>query len=193
MRRIAMLLTIALAMGLWQDVSAQGQSESAILPVSAELVASINVLAIEELAFDEVLPGVPKRIRPLNIGGIVTPVIVGSVATGGEALGIFEVSTASVNNANIQLSFVLPSRLVHEEGLGAVPISFTSGDAGWSIVGTIPTTFVLFDPNVGTTAQTSASFASALHVYVGGNISPPTTAAAGVYRGEIVLTVTLMP
>ncbi len=131
---------------------------------------TLEVRGVRSLAFGVVLPGVPRfvpRTDPANSG---------------------EFSIRGPQFSLLLLRLTLPSSLTGP-GAAAMPVSFGSNDAGFSVTGAPGTQFG-FNPNVGGLGlllQSGEGF-----VFLGGTANPIVGQAAGSYVGTVVLTVTVL-
>lgn len=88
--------------------------------------------------------------------------------------------------AEVQLDFInLPAEL--QNGIHAMPVSFSATDAAWRSPGRGGGTPVVFDPTVGTTARIGNS--GQIIVYLGGTVNPPPNQQGGDYVANIDLDV----
>ena len=162
--------TTILALGLLalapQMVEAQvGQGDNASINATATVLAQLTVTGQNDLAFGQVIPGIPSTIAATDVG----------------SAGRFLVSGGG--SSTVQLSFDLPGELDGPES-ATMPITFASDAAGWgetnnSLGGT-------FSPH---TTQQESLVNGDLFVFIGGTVSPANDQAQGEYTGEITLNV----
>jgi hypothetical protein len=135
-------------------------------PASGQGGRPLRVRGERGLTFGVVFPGVSSHI----------------VRT--DPVGSGEFSIRGERFLQVLLQFTLPTSLTGPGGV-AMPVSFGSGDAGYSITTIGAQTG--FDPNVGGTGQLSKNGQGS--VFLGGTAQPTTGQTAGAYTGIVVLTV----
>lgn len=133
-------------------------------PKRVVVVPPLVALAVRDLAFGTVLPGIPSSVSvndPLHTGG-------------------FEITGPAA--ASIRVEFVLPLALV-AGGAAPLPISFGSGDAfaAFSPHGTV------FDPHAPLLGALGP--AGQLFIRLGGTVLPGHSQAGGAYAATITMTV----
>ncbi len=154
----------AAALGVLAGGAAVARAQSAALQAVAQVRPALTVLALRDLDFGSVLPGVPKTI-----------------AVSGSASGRFRVDGEA--NAQITLTFTLPSDLA--SGSDLLPIGAWTGyhnNAPNTSSGTS------FTPSGAPTAA-QLSPAGRQFVWVGATVTPAPVQASGTYGATIVLTV----
>jgi hypothetical protein len=127
----------------------------------------VRAKTLQGLSFGNLLAGVPSTVQrndPLNAGQL-------------------EVSGAK--NSDLLISFILPGAMSGPAG-ASIPLSFGPGSAGYSLTRSINDQ-IGFDPTVPTLITLPSNGKAG--VFLGGTATPPPSAAAGSYAGEIVLTV----
>ena len=135
----------------------------------SRLVAQ-KVLRLSDLTFTRVIAGVPLTIRP-------------SDATAAK----FRI-TPDKGNATLQVVFSLPASLAGSSPRATpLPISFSASSAIWSENPSI-SGGTAFDPAAGLSVPVQNR--SAIYVWIGGTVQPPSTQAGGDYTGTITVTAT---
>jgi len=146
-----------------------------LMALGAALVASPmdlhaqTVVGIQNLAFGNVVPGVPTSVLKTD------PVRSGQIRISGA--GFFR---------SVTVRFTLPTVMNGPSG-ATMPITFLNTDAGISWQSTI-TTQTTFDPNA---PFTYTLWLGAGMVYLGGRVNPSPAQLGGTYAGTIILTVIL--
>jgi hypothetical protein len=133
-------------------------------PVPVIIVPPLTALALSDLTFGTVLPGIPSAVSvrdPLHAG-------------------LFEIQGPA--NASVRVEFVLPTALVSDEG-ALLPISFGYGD-GSAVFGGRS---LQFDPHAPVIAALGSD--GRLFIRLGGTVRPGRPQAGGAYHATIPLTV----
>lgn len=164
-RSIKTIFTAALVLGLSSGVLAQN-SDNDNISASADVIAALSVTGDNDLTFGDVSPGVNKSVAP-------------DAATA----GLFTVSGGA--DASVELQFsTLPSTL--SDGTNTLPISYTAnyGDSYNAANDFTPSEGAAFSgsPTIPTDGD--------MNVYLGGQVTPAGTQAAGNYSATITLTAT---
>lgn len=182
---VALILTVSLS----PVAFAQGGSDAGQTTVDAVVLSGVTVTPNVNVNFDNVIPGVSKRLRPVFAAGAMVPVVTGSPITTAETMGDFSVAVTGPSTQNVAISFILPSELLATGGLGgAIGLQFGAGDAGALVTGSL--TGLIFDPNVGATVPAGAT---GFNVYIGGQVNPPANAVADAYQAQLTMIATLLP
>jgi hypothetical protein len=130
----------------------------------------LSATGVRNLAFGDVLPGVPNTVQPTDV----------------TRSGQFDIGGPSL--AQVEITFALPTALAGGGG-ATTPISFGATSAGYSANGSIASQ-VPFDPRVPFRASLSALGRGT--AFVGGLLAPPGTQSAGSYSGSVSVTVALV-
>lgn len=145
------------------------------LPVAPAALAAqagppLRVTPLQALAFGDVFPGLPEQVLRTD------PLRAGQYRIQGR------------RNAEVQLTFVLPSQL-QGPGTAQLPITFAPDDAGYGF-GNSPTGQSGFDPNSSITFRLpgTGSAPRAL-ISLGGTLFPAASQPAGDYSAPATLTV----
>lgn len=129
-----------------------------------------TVLRLSDLTFTRVIAGVPLTVRP-------------SDATAAK----FKI-TPNKGAQTLQLVFSLPATLAGSAaGATPMPIVFSANSAIWSENASI-SGGTTFDPAAGLSVPLSNR--SAIYVWIGGTVRPPSAQAGGDYTGTIMVTAT---
>lgn len=158
--RKAFLLSAAL---LAAPAVAQAQV-SGNISAQATVLQPLVVTGANTLDFGNVFPGVNK-----------------SVAVTDATAGRFDVT--GVASSNVELTFTLPANL-SDGGVNTMPITAWTGNHN----GTNSPTGTGFTPSGAATAA-ALSGAGALFVFVGATVQPAGAQVAGLYTGQVDLTV----
>ncbi len=156
MRNSIIAFAAAALLALPGAVSGQNTADIQAL---AEVLSPIDVTAVADLNFGQVLPGVPTVVAP-------------GAATG----GAFTVSGAA--DQDVIVDFTLPTELT--AGALTMPVSFDAGYGDGA-----PSTGL--DPNADVTVGLGAS--GGWDVFLGGTVLPAVDQGAGTYSGTVTLTV----
>lgn len=160
--RNALLLAAAASL-LFLPMAVHGQANASI-EARAQVLTPLTVTPYQDLDFQNVIPGLNKTVAP------------GDVTSG-------RFDLVGSGTLEVQLDFgTLPTSLV--SGGDNLPISFGPSSAGWGhslIPGPIT-----FDPAVSHDTDLESG---ALTVWIGGTVSPAANQPAGLYTGNIMLTV----
>lgn len=163
MTRTASKLSIAVAALTLVGFGSVAAQNNASITVSANVQTPITVTAAANLDFGSVFPGVNK-----------------SVAVTDAAAGRFNV--AGQASAPVSLSFVLPTDLA--AGANLLPIGNWTGNFNT----TASPAGTNFTPSAGSQAA-ALSATGALFVYIGAQVTPSVSQAAGAYTGTVQMTV----
>lgn len=156
-------LTLGLAVVTLCGVNVAAAQNNAQINVSATVQTPITVTAANNLDFGNVFPGVNKTVA-------VTDAAAGRFNVAGQA------------SAPVSMTFVLPANL--SAGANLLPIANWTGNHNTSAA----PTGTGFTPSAAATAAT-LSATGQLFVYVGAQVSPSVSQAAGNYTGTVQLTV----
>lgn len=127
----------------------------------------ITATGVRNLAFGNVLPGVPSTVQ----------------ATDAVRSGQFNITGPILGR--VEITFTLPATL--SGGTGAtMPISFGSMSAGYSANGSVAGQ-TAFDPR--TPFRATLSVLGRGSVFLGGTLAPLGSQAAGSYTGSVIITV----
>lgn len=141
-------------------------SAALLLPAPAVGQTALSVEPRGDLAFGQLIQGLPTRIAPAD-----------------RAAGQFRIRGQS--RAEVLVVFTLPFQMTGPLGQ-TLPLSFQAGDATWTTGGN-PRSAIAFDPNVPLVASFAAS--GTMNFFLGGTASPAADQGAGDYAGTITLTV----
>jgi uncharacterized protein DUF4402 len=165
MRTVSTLSLAVLALVVSGATAARAQSNNAFIVASADVQQPINVLAAQGLAFGPVFPGVIKIVGPDDLTNA----------------GRFDVT--GQGSAPVTLSFTLPATL--SAGGPTMLIgnfqAIRADDNAQLVNGG------MFAPGASNAATISAG--GTLFVWVGARVTPAVNQAAGLYTGNITLTV----
>ncbi len=161
MKTAAKLSLLALGLVVFGTVSAQAQNNASI-NATASVQSPIVVTAGADLAFLNVFPGVNKTIAP---------------ASGGTFSVTGQASTP------VTLQFTLPANLI--SGGNTLPIGSWAGLHNTTNVTAGATAFVPAPSVAGSTLSGTGQ----LFLWVGAQVTPAVSQAAGSYTGAITLTV----
>jgi hypothetical protein len=162
--RTATVLSAVLAAGLSVAAATAEAQTSASIQATATVLSALTVAAGNNLQFGNVTPGVNKTVAIAYAGA-----------------GRFDVS--KVANSGVTLAFTLPTDLA--SGGNNLPISAWTG--GWNTSQT-PAGATAFTPSAAGT-NTTVTAGTALHVYVGATVAPAAAQPAGLYSGNVTLSV----
>lgn len=135
-------------------------------PKRVLVVPPLVAVAVRDLAFGTVLPGIPSSVSvgdPLHTG-------------------LFEISGPVA--ASVRVEFVLPAALV--SGVAMLPIAFGSGD-GFAQFSLSPPHGTVFDPHAPLLGSLGPD--GQLYVRMGGTVLPGHTQTGGAYAATITMTV----
>jgi hypothetical protein len=162
--RSATILSAVLAAGLSVGAATAEAQTSASIQATATVLSALTVAAGQNLQFGNVTPGVNK-----------------TVAIADASAGRFDITKGA--NSGVTLTFTLPTDL--NAGANLLPIGTWTG--GWNTAQT-PAGATAFTPS-GAGTNTAVTAGTALHVYVGATVSPAAAQPAGVYSGDVTLSV----
>jgi len=131
-------------------------------------VRPLLALAVNDLSFGTVLPGIPSSV---------------SVRDPRRA-GLFEIQ--GPRNASVRIEFVLPTALTSEQG-AQMPISFGHGDGFADFSRGRPPRGRAFDPHAPVIESLGPN--GRLYVRIGGTVRPGRPQASGTYSATIALTI----
>jgi hypothetical protein len=129
----------------------------------AEAQSSVAVYPLVGLRFEELGPGIPADVRPVNVGSRAEIDLVGT--------------------GKNTITFILPAALISSSG-HQVPLTFGANDGIWIIKGTTQQRY--FDPRLPLELNIPPSREGAT-IYLGGVAVPAATQAAGSYSATIVV------
>jgi hypothetical protein len=145
------------------------------LPLAAQarpprvlVVPPLLAIALNDLTFGSVLPGIPSAVSPLDV----------------HRAGQFEVTGPA--GASVRVEFVLPSALTADGG-ARLPISFGAGDGLADFSREHLPHGIVFDPHAPVIGTLSAD--GRLFLRLGATALPGRPQAGGTYRATISLTV----
>jgi hypothetical protein len=165
MRTISKLSLAVLALVVSGATAARAQSNVGSIQATADVQTPINVVGAQALAFGPVFPGLNKTVGPNDLTNS----------------GRFEVT--GQGSAPVTLSFGLPATLT--AGGPTMPIDLFQAiraDDNAQLVNAL-----FFAPGASNAATISAG--GTLFVWVGARVTPAVNQAAGLYTGDITLTV----
>jgi hypothetical protein len=162
--RLAVAMLVASAMGPLRAPALRAQ-----VPLQhVKVVPPLLALALNDLSFGTVLPGVPSTVN------VHDP----------HRAGLFEVEGPP--GGSVRVEFVLPAAL--ESGGGALlPISFGPGDGFADFSRGRPPRGLVFDPHAPVIGNLGPN--GRLYVRMGGTVVPGRPQAGGAYRATIAMTV----
>jgi hypothetical protein len=137
-------------------------------PIPVVVVPPLTALAINDLSFGTVLPGIPVSVS----------------ASDPRHSGQFEVRGPAA--ASIRIDFVVPAALVSGGG-ALLPVAFGPGDGLADFSHDTPPRSVVFDPHLPliTTIGPNGMF----FLRLGGTVTPSPIQSGGVYGATIAITV----
>ena len=156
---IAMLTASMLAPAWASPLQAQRRA------VPVMVVPPLTALALSDLSFSTVLPGIPSTVSVLD------PL----------HAGLFEIQGPA--SASVRVELVLPTAMVSDGGGALLPISFGHGD-GSAVFGGHS---LQFDPHAPVIAALGSD--GRMFIRLGGTVLPGRPQAGGTYRATISLTV----
>ena len=160
--RNALLLAAAASL-LFLPMAVHGQANASI-EARAQVLTPLTVTPYQDLDFQNVIPGLSKTVLPGDVTG-----------------GRFDLTGSG--SLEVQLDFgTLPTSLA--SGGDNLPISFGASAAGYST--SLTPGIMTFDPAVTMDANLESG---AMSVWIGGTVSPAANQPAGLYTGNIMLTV----
>jgi uncharacterized protein DUF4402 len=166
MRTVSKLSLAVLALAVSGATAARAQSNTATIQANAQVQTPITVAAGQALNFGNVFPGVNKPIGPDDL----------------TSAGRFDVT--GQGGAAVTLSFTLPATL-SAGGPLTMPIdnfnAIRAEDNAQLVNG------AFFSPGASNAATLGAL--GTLFVWVGARVTPAVSQAAGLYTGDITLTV----
>jgi len=165
MRTVCKLSVAVLALVVSSATAARAQSNNAFIQASADVQTPINVTGVQPLAFGNVFPGVIKLVDPSDLTNA----------------GRFDVTGQA--SAPVTLSFTLPAAL--GSGPNSMPIDNYSAIRAQDAMQSVGP--LLFAPGAANGATLSGT--GALFVWVGARVTPTVNQAAGLYTGNITMTV----
>jgi len=159
---LALLAASAVAPGLASPLRAQA------FPSHRKPRPPLLALALNDLSFGMVLPGIPSSVH------VRDP----------RHAGLFEIQGPS--GACVRLEFVVPTALASEQG-ALMPISFGPGDGFADFSRGRPPRGRLFDPHRPIVESLGPN--GRLYVRLGGTVRPGRPQASGTYSATISLTI----
>lgn len=181
--RLAALLAAALL------VPTAGSAQATVASSINVLLPAVSGSGVRPVAFGTVTPG-GTRSLPAS-GAFAVPA--DSSATGVGAIAF----TGVVGKRDAQLTFALPTSLTNTATLQNMPVTLNGsfGLVCWDLkAGKGNPVCTVFNPSPGgsvasifTTTPPNQSSGD-LRIYLGGRVSPGTTLGAGVYQGQITVT-----
>jgi Domain of unknown function (DUF4402) len=130
----------------------------------------LSVSGVRNLAFGDVIPGVPNTVQPTDL----------------IRSGQFDIVGPSL--AQVEITFALPTTLSGGGG-ATMPISFGATSAGYSSSGAIGSQ-APFDPRAP--FRTNLSLLGRGSTFIGGALGPAGTQTAGSYSGSVAMAVALV-
>jgi Domain of unknown function (DUF4402) len=164
---------VALALGALAAAGAPPAGAQNAKPISADAVVvtvGMTITTLSNLAFGSVLKGVATTVAPSQAGA-----------------GEWQVSGGA--NANVNISFTLPTQLVNIQAQpgSTMPISFGATSALWRRANNNPAGATAFNPNVGTVGKLGPPPNPTMYIWIGGTVTPAATAKPGIYRGTVIV------
>ena len=157
--RFVLIAIAALVVG----VAAPARAQSNTVAATADVVTPLTVNSLAPLAFGNVYPGVTKTVAPAD-------------ATAGK------LSVTGFANAQVAISFSLPTNLT--SGANTLPVGSWSGVHNT----TNSSSGTSFTPST-TATNANLSTTGGLWVFLGAQVSPIATQAAGSYSGTVTMNV----
>lgn len=158
----AVLTALALAPAFASSLQAQRR------PVPVLVVPPLTALAINDLSFGTVLPGIPVSVSTSDP----------------RHAGQFEVRGPA--DASIRIEFTLPAGLASGGG-ALLPVAFGPGDGFADCSHDTPPRTFAFDPHLPLIATIGSS--GMFFLRVGGTVTPSPIQSGGVYGATIAITV----
>jgi hypothetical protein len=156
-------------------VAASLVAPGSVLPLRAQALPShgkvpppLLALAVNDLSFGTVLPGIPSSVN------VRDP----------RHAGLFEIHGPA--GACVRIEFVLPTALTSEQG-AQMPMSFGFGDGFADFSRGRPPRGRLFDPHAPVVESLGPN--GRLYVRIGGTVRPGRPQASGTYSATISLTI----
>ncbi len=137
---------------------------------AGELRAQLAATGVRDLAFGNVLPGVPSTVQ----------------RTDAARSGQFDITGPILGR--VEITFTLPATLIGGAG-ATMPTSFGSTSAGYSANGSIAAQ-TAFDPR--TPFRATLSLLGRGSVFLGGTVAPPGSQGAGSYTAFVTITVAMV-
>lgn len=159
---------IAVLTGLVLAPACAASLQAQMRPVPVLVVPPLTALALNDLSFGSVLPGIPVSV---------------SVSDPRHS-GQFEVRGPAA--ASVRVEFTLPAALESSQG-AMLPLAFGPGDGLADFSHDTPPRSVIFDPHVpliGTLGPNGMFF-----LRLGGTVTPSRIQAGGAYSATISITV----
>ena len=151
-----------------QDV-AVGQATATVLDV-------LSVTAPQDLAFGDVLQGVPTSVAKTTD------------LAGGVGAGIFRISGAAAREVSAFME--LPDYVSLADGSDRMVIAFASDDGNYNdAAAATPSTVGATSTNPHSIPALTLSAAGDMALFLGGTVYPTVDQTAGAYSGDIILTV----
>jgi hypothetical protein len=163
MRGFTKLIPLVVALDL-TGTALGAQTNNASITATASVQTPINVVGAQQLSFGNVFPGVNKAIAATDLANA----------------GRFDVTGQA--STPVTLSFTLPATLSF--GVNTMPIASFTGVHAQNNTQTGGTAFT---PASG--ANPTLNGSGQLWVWVGAQVQPATSQAAGVYTGSVTMTV----
>ena len=137
-------------------------------PVPYHAQPPLTAVAVSDLSFGTVLPGIPASVKPFEQ----------------HHAGLFEIE--GPRDASVRVELILPPALLNEHG-DHMTINFGPRDGFADFSHGHPPHGVLFDPHPPVIGALGPN--GRLFVWLGGTVSPAVPQAGGRYRASITLTV----
>ncbi len=137
-------------------------------PVPVRVVPPLTALALNDLSFGTVLPGIPVSVSP----------------TDPRHCGLFEIRGPAA--ASVRVDFMLPSALTSAGG-ALLPIGFGGGDGLGDFSHDTPPRSIMFDPHMPLIATIGPN--GMFFLRLGGTVSPSPIQSGGAYSATISITV----
>ncbi|HEV8265570.1 MAG TPA: DUF4402 domain-containing protein [Gemmatimonadales bacterium] len=174
MKRRAALLALVAALGLPRPGVAQAPTAS--VPAEAVVVTvGMTVTTLGDLNFGTVTKGVATTVQPVDANA-----------------GAWEI----VGNANafVTIAFTLPAQLTNIQALpgSTMPITFSATSARWRRANNNPAGATPFDPAAGTVGRFGPPVNPTVYIWIGGTVTPALTAKPGIYRGNVIVSLTYL-
>jgi hypothetical protein len=173
-RRAAVLGVLVGALSLPCAAAAQGGSGT----VAADAVVvtqGMTFTSLRDLDFGTVTKGLATTVQPVDA-----------------TAGAWEITGGG--NAFVTIAFTLPTLLTNVQALpgSTMPISFGLTSARWRRANNNPAGATPFNPAIGTVGRFGPAPNPTLYIWIGGTVNPALTAKPGIYRGNIILSLTYL-
>jgi hypothetical protein len=165
---VVLMLNFGYLLAPWNTLMAQ---EIAINQARAVVLPGISVIGTHDLDFGTITPGANKTVDKIEASSAGEWIIIGTP------------------DAEIDITFNLPTALTSADGSDALPIEFKIADASFSnnIDDGQQLPAGIIDPHQLNTLQIGSN--GALGIWLGGEVYSDPLQVNGLYTGQITLTV----